>query len=261
MKNVNIDNYAGSSEKSPYDVLAAHNREYQRLLKAYPRIVEKYAGRSTDVADFACGTGNFSLAIYDALKDNNGLKIDASDISESMLGIFNAKIARKGLNEIISTSIKDITMKDCYERESFDLINITHALNYTGKPKQVMDNINYWLKPNGIMIAADIGRKLVVPNWSRGMFKWVYNDMARAGFGPLAIIPTLSLFARYSAAKKENENFREGQQSGEYPMHSSEEFKKWTENAGFEILHFSNDFYRDPVTNSGIDDLVVAMKK
>jgi len=261
MNKVNIKSYAGTAEKSPYDELARHNREYQRLLKAYPEIIREYAHDAKKVADIACGTGNFTLAIYEALRGNEGLRIHASDISKDMINIFNQKIRKRNLEDIIITSVKDATDPTSYESEFFDLINITHALNYTGVPEKVMRNIYSWLKPGGVMVAVDIGRELIVSNWSKAVFRWGYEDMAKSGYGILAIFPTLAHFIKYRAAKKENENFHKGQLSGTYPMHTSEEFKKWVENAGFEILYFSSDFYRDPATGKGIDDFVVARKK
>jgi ubiquinone/menaquinone biosynthesis C-methylase UbiE len=260
MKSVDVDRYAGSAENSPYDALAAHNREYQRLLAAYPSLVKEFASRATDVADVACGTGNFTLAIRRALQGNAGLAISASDISQSMLQVCAAKIAKNAIDGAITTSVKDVKETDSCKADSFDLVNITHALNYTGAPQRALENIWNWLRPDGVLIAVDIGRELFVPHWSRAMFRWVYDDMAKAGYGPLAIIPTLSLFTKYTAAKKENENFQKGQRTGVYPMHSSDQFQKWVEDTGFEILHFSNDFYRDPVTGVAIDDLVVAKK-
>lgn len=259
MSEVNLKKYAGGVKKSPYDVLAKHNREYQKLLNFYPHIVKKYIPNAKLIADLGCGTGNFTLKIYEALKNNENLKIYASDISQNMLDIFNQKIKEKNLENVIITEIKDANDINSYEKEKFDLINITHCLNYTGRPREVLKNINYWLKPNGILIVTDIGRELIVQNWSKGVFKWTLEDMKKK-YGFFGIIPTLYLFYKYRDAKKENINFEKGQVSGRYPLHTSEEFKKWVEDAGFEILFFDNTFYKDPVTGVGTDDLVVAKK-
>ncbi|MEM0230684.1 MAG: class I SAM-dependent methyltransferase [Candidatus Woesearchaeota archaeon] len=260
MSKVNLRNYAGTSEASPYDELAKHNREYQRLLSVYRDLISLYARNAKIVGDIGCGTGNFTLEIYEALKHNDGLKIYASDYSEDMLAITKKKVQTKSLEQIIRLEQADCTDINTYPEGFFDLINITHVLNYTGKPEKVIRNIYHWLKPGGVMIAVDIGRELKVENWSKQIFKWTYEDFKKSGYGVFAILPTVYHFIKYRAAKRENENFHKGQLSGRYPMHASEEFKRWVMYAGFNILYFSNDFYRDPKTGEGIDDLVVAQK-
>lgn len=68
-------------------------------------------------------------------------------------------------------------------------------------------------------------------------------------------------FAKNIQARTQNRNFARDQQAGIFPSHSSDEFQQWVVEAGFEILHFNNDHYRDPVTRIALDDLVVARKR
>lgn len=260
MSKVDLKSYAGSTRKSPYDALARYNLEYQRLLVEVEGIFSAHAVTCSRVLDLGCGSGNFTLAIGRGLRANPSLQIVASDISVDMLEVFRSKIDAQ-LVARISLKQADALDTTAYAEGSFDAVNIIHALNYTGKPQQTLANISRWLKPGGILVAVDIGRPLVVANWRKGIWGWAVRAMRRRGFvGPLAWIPTLSLFLRYSAAGKENEKFAIGQREGRYPMHSTVEFQSWVKETGFEILRTSTDFYRDPVTGEGIDDLIVARK-
>lgn len=261
MNQVNVSRYAGSVENSPYDTLAKHNREYQRLLRYIGGIFATYAKDCTRVGDLACGTGNVTLAIYDALKSNPVVSIQSCDLNESMVSISTQKYQKLGLGTKLHCARKDLLDPASFDPETFDAINITHALNYTGQPKLALQNVHRWLAPQGVLVVTDIGRELDVTVWAKVIFQWICEDFRTQGQGPIAaLVRTIRTITRSRAAGSENRRFQQGQKSGIYPMHSPEEFRRWVKEAGFEILHFNSDHYRDPRTCKGIDDLVVARK-
>jgi len=157
---VDVEAYAGRFGSSPYDELARANREYIALLHRIAELFAIYARGCRRIADLGCGTGNFTLCISDALAEAPSFRLTAVDSSPNMISIARRKVRERQLESRITVTLADITQADAFQPAAFDAINITHALNYTRDPEQVLKHIARWLTPGGILIATDIGREL-----------------------------------------------------------------------------------------------------
>jgi ubiquinone/menaquinone biosynthesis C-methylase UbiE len=258
---VDIEAYAGECGRSPYDQLQRANREYTQLLQRIGELFRIYGGKARTIADLGCGTGNVTLSISDALADVASLRITAVDASVSMAAIATAKIYERKLELRIEVKVADIMQADVFPHAAFDAINVTHALNYTGNPRQALKHIAFWLRPGGLLVTADIGRELVVANWRRRLLAWHFEASRRGNRSVLgAALKTLRWSAECGAAARANALFQRGQRDGIYPLHSAEEFCRWIRESGFDIILCESECYRDPVSGVPLDDLVVARK-
>jgi ubiquinone/menaquinone biosynthesis C-methylase UbiE len=258
---VDVEAYAGRFGNSPYDQLARINREYIGLLQRIAELFTIYARGCRRIADLGCGTGNLSLCISDALAEVPSLQLTAVDSSPNMISIARRKVRERQLESRITVTLADITQEQAFKPAKFDAINITHALNYTRNPQQVLKHIARWLAPGGILVATDIGRELRVANWRRQMLRWHFETSRRGNKSTFrAALRTLQWAGRCRAASRANECFQRGQRNGTYPLHSTDDFCRWIKQSGLEIISCEGNWYRDPVTSVPLDDVVVARK-
>lgn len=250
---VDVSTYAGTAGRSPYDVLARHNREYQLLLQRIAKLFATWAPAARRIADLGCGTGNFTRVLLEALPTTT---VMAADASVAMLEVLRGKLA----SERLRVQTVDLLVATSFAAGSFEAINVTHALNYTGEPQRALHHLANWLSPGGLLVVTDIGRPLVVANWTRPVLRWIREDLRAEGRGPLgAFFGSLQLGLSNRAAARENERFARGQGSGRYPLHSPAEFRAWIEAAGLQVLEVEGA-YRDPSTGEPMSDLVVARR-
>jgi ubiquinone/menaquinone biosynthesis C-methylase UbiE len=247
---------------SPYDVLAARNREYQRLIAELTRTFAIFIRPRSRVGDLGCGTGNTTLAMHQALGERGYWSLTAADASDTMLAIASAKFSARGLGDVIRVVRADLTDPDSFEPGEFDAINVTHVLSCTGQPRQVLTNLARWLTPGGMLIATDIGRAVETSHWVRGLLRWVADDARSEGRGwPAAWARSARWLWQVRHAAAQNRAGQRDQRRGLLPMHTGDEFRAWVEGAGFEVLLQREDLYCDPVTAVALDDLVVARRR
>lgn len=250
---VDVSTYAGAPGRSPYDVLARHNREYQLLIQRIGTLFATWAPAARRVADLGCGTGNFTSALLDALPDAT---VVAGDASAAMLEVLMHKLA----SERLRVQSADLLDPAAFASGSFEAINVTHALNYTGHTQQALRHLASWLTPGGVLVVTDIGRPLVVAHWTSPVLRWIREDLRAEGRSPVgAFLGSLQVGLSNRAAARENERFARGQGTGRYPMHSPVEFRAWVEAAGLEVLA-AEGAYRDPRTGEPMSDVVVARR-
>lgn len=101
------------------------------------------------VLDIACGTGNYTRALADALDPAEGL-IVGFDLSVSMLKRGAEKRDRAGLSHmhLMRGDARRLPFKDA----SFDAINLTGAFHLIPEPTRVMAEMRRVLKPGGKLV-------------------------------------------------------------------------------------------------------------
>ncbi len=132
-----------------YDqILAPHHVKIGEL-------VEKYAADADSALDAGCGLGEILSEIK---KRNPSIKLYAADIDEKVLAITNERVD-------VEQSYKIDSVDDLFEMDiAYDVIVMSHVLEHTLRPLDVVKGLVRMLKPDGILILA-------VPNPARlGVF-------------------------------------------------------------------------------------------
>ncbi len=132
-----------------YDqLLAPHHIEIAEL-------AGKYAPDAESVLDAGCGLGEILSEIR---KRKPSIKLYAADIDENVLAITKERVD-------VEKSYKIDSVDDLFEMDlAFDVIVMSHVLEHTLRPLDVVKGLVRMLKPNGILILA-------VPNPARlGVF-------------------------------------------------------------------------------------------
>jgi len=122
-----------------YDqLLAPHHIEIGEL-------VAKYAGEADSILDIGCGLGEI---LSEVKKRNPAIKVFAADIDENVLAITRERVD-------IDESYKIDEVEDLFEKGPvFDVIVMSHVLEHTFRPLDVVKGLVRMLKPNGILILA-----------------------------------------------------------------------------------------------------------
>lgn len=237
MKTVDWSAYA-----EEYDVMARHNPAYQELVAHCIRSVTAWPLKPGDtVADFGAGTGNFSLALAQALPDIQVLHLDSD---EQMLRIAATKADMADVKNWRAVAID-------LERESWELPELAgavsvHCIYAMRNPRQFICRLRTQLRQGGHLYACDFAREMNVRDWAR----YLLAESLRAN----GVWHTAGLFVRCGQVRRQNRRVAECQREGTYWTHNLSEFRAVFEAAGIEVLCASNILYR------GYDDLIVGRK-
>lgn len=157
--------------------------------------------KSALILDAGCGSGYVVSELY-----KEGFKnVFGFDISESGINL-----AKKTYNDIID----HFFIHDCYKRElpvdipqkNYDVVLSIEVIEHLYSPDTYLTNINYWLKPDGLLILttpyhgyfknviiafSNRFDKHVNPLWEGGHIKFfskntLFSILRRNGFQPLA---------------------------------------------------------------------------
>ena len=161
-------------------------RALRRILKstrderrAGREIDEKRRLRSIEVLDVACGTGDFSIAIAEAMRkiakdSSDSGKADAMghvtgvDLSEGMLEVMKDKVAKAGLEDLTSCETGDcenLRLPD----NSFDRVTVAFGVrNFENREKGLREMLRV-LKPGGKLVILELS----VP--SNAFMRWLFN--------------------------------------------------------------------------------------
>ncbi len=160
--------------------------------KALKQIVDVPA--PVQVLDLACGTGDFSIAIAKALARSHKLvtepvevtgasmvgepsrttgsatrsHVTGVDLSEGMLAVMREKVAKAGLNEMISIEEGDgegLRFPD----NTFDRVTIAFGIrNFEDRPKGLREMLRV-LKPGGRLVILELSRP------ENPVIRWFYD--------------------------------------------------------------------------------------
>ena len=127
--------------KMPLGKLCA-KLENEAFFKAYGNLAE-----SGPVLDIGCGTGNYVVYLAGC-----GLNVTGLDASENMLAVAKQKVEIQGLKNVslIHSQAQELPFKD----HSFKTVICSLALEFTGQPEKVVQEIYRVLQPCGQFVLA-----------------------------------------------------------------------------------------------------------
>ena len=123
-------------------------------------------GRSREILDIACGTGDFSIAI--ARKLPSGGRVTGLDLSEGMLAVMRRKVEKAGLARTISCMQGDSEAMP-FADGSFDVATIAFGIRNFEHREAALQEILRVLRPGGRLVILELS----VPE--NKLLRWCYN--------------------------------------------------------------------------------------
>jgi len=122
---------------------------YEQSIKPYhervAELVAKYAKESTTVLDIGCGVGH---TLTEIRRRKPSLKLIAADIDNTTLSITKERVQ-------IDEAIKISSVEDLFESDQkYDVIVLSHVLEHTYRPLDIVRGLIDILRPNGFLILA-----------------------------------------------------------------------------------------------------------
>ena len=236
MRAVNWSEYA-----AVYDLMAENNPTYQELL-AHCRgfLGADCQTKVSRVLDAGAGTGNFSLLCAQSLAATEVIHLEPN---AGMNSRTRAKAQAQRLGNL--TVLEQPVESTEFPAASFDLIISVHALYTMPQPQVQLRRFAGWLRPGGQAFLCDFGRTMVVADWR----KFLFNHLRREK----GLLRTLNLLWHGRQIAQQNQTIAQLQGSGEYWLHSPEEFRTAVEQSGLQIR-------KQALVYRGYSDLVIAQK-
>jgi len=195
--------------------------------------------KTAKICDVGAGTGIYIESISKLLPNASFVHLDADT---EMCRYAKQRYSDKNLPvEILNQSVDDCRL----EPESLDLITSINAIYTLPNPQKTLADIYSWLKPGGHFFAIDFGRRQNSLDWTQYFIRELFKREGLVG-AARAIPNALSLF------KHQNEG-EAAQETGNYWLHSTEEFEEALKDVGFQIEE-SRSCYR------GYSDLAICRK-
>lgn len=138
------------------------DKYYQKMLKATKPWVNRFKeiAKSDDVVlDVGCSTGHFITSIQDSVKKVYGHELSISEVEYCQ--------NKLGLN------VSNVPLKERFEPETFDYITMIFVLEHIAEPKQFLNDLSTYLKPDGkfVILVPNIQDALVnfydIPNFRK----------------------------------------------------------------------------------------------
>ena len=123
-------------------------------------------GRSREILDIACGTGDFSIAI--ARKLPSGGRVTGLDLSEGMLAVMRRKVEKAGLARTISCMQGDSETMP-FADGSFDVATIAFGIRNFEHREAALQEILRVLRPGGRLVILELS----IPE--NKLLRWCYN--------------------------------------------------------------------------------------
>jgi ubiquinone/menaquinone biosynthesis C-methylase UbiE len=98
------------------------------------------------VLEAGCGTGAVGRRLINAFSGNSILNITGVDLAPAMIA-WNKKHPQKYFSSIVG----DLENTKLFKQSSFDLAICPMVLHHFPNPEKVINNIAFWLKPNGYL--------------------------------------------------------------------------------------------------------------
>ncbi|QNM85093.1 methyltransferase domain-containing protein [Polaribacter pectinis] len=170
------------------------SKNYDKKAKdeAYHSIIKKskkYFKKSDVMLDFACATGLYAVEFA-----NDVSEIEAFDISSEMIKIAKSKAVENQINNI---SFSQTTLDNKkFKRASFNTVLALNILLYFKDCENVLNRMNYLLKPNGLMITSTACLK------EKRTFIGILSSCIIFILKKLKILPYLRFFTRKELEEK-----------------------------------------------------------
>ena len=127
------------------NVHISYNQPIQPYHRKVAELVAKYAKESATVLDIGCGVGHTLAEIRRRKQD---LKLTAADIDDTTLSITKERVQIEGTLKI--NSIEDLFGSGL----NYDVIVLSHVLEHTYSPLDIVRGLINMLQPNGVLILA-----------------------------------------------------------------------------------------------------------
>ena len=215
-----------------YDAMCEANPSYQEMLTLVEDSVQNLdLPDSPRILDVGAGTGNLLLRLLNRLPKAHFVHLDQDPV---MVRRASEKFQRAGFGSVsvVATDFLDYKVAD----NSFDLIVSTNAIYAMHPHRQVLRKIFSILKPEARFVVVDFGRKQNTTDWALYL---AASNLRRQGFQK-----TLKVFLENWEVARQNRKTTEGQEGGEYWLHSDTEFLEALSEAGF-LIEESHPCYRN----------------
>ena len=211
------------SYSTQYDLLARNNPSYQDNIEALRVMLPQWnLPRSASVCDLGAGTGNYICSIAKDIPEASFVHVDADP---QMNAVARAKYKREGVKNVslVTSTIGETE----FDNDSFDLIICVNALYAMDSREAVFAKIHSWLKKDGIFFVIDFGRQTNLFDWGRYIFGNMYR---KEGIGAC-----LRFVKNGFETIRQNRKGSKGQASGNYWLHSTDEFDRTLSEHGFRV--------------------------
>ena len=165
---VNFDIYA-----SKYDSVLKYSPAYNEVLDAALDALAPHVGKDgrAVLGDFGAGTGELTRRLAERYP---AAEIVALEMNDGFLDRLRAKVGGRGNVRVVPGDAESYDGGAC-----FDAIVMVHVLNLTKHAAELraIRSIHRSLKPGGVLVIADIGRKLDMKKHALSSLKAVYSDL------------------------------------------------------------------------------------
>jgi len=216
-----------------YDLLSAHNPEYQALMHEFEAFLATISTPKT-IYDIGGGTGNYTEI---AARNFPGSQLHLVEPDAGMIGLARAKLADYGNITYHRIPIEGVTASD-----KADLVICVHALYAMPAHEERLRDLHRLLRPGGLLYLVDLGRYMNVADWRSYLFSNLIKERG--------LIFALRLLWRGREIAKQNKAILKAQKDGVYWTHTAEEIASAVTSAGFTIAR-QKSVYR------GYSDLLV----
>ncbi len=139
-----FNNYI-SARDSRKNIHIAYDQHINACHRVVSKLVVKYCTANGQVLDIGCGVGHILSEIS---KNAPNLILNAADIDDNTLDITDSRVN-------LANRIKIETVEDLFERkEKYDAIVLSHVLEHTFCPLDIIKEIIKMLYPGGVLVVA-----------------------------------------------------------------------------------------------------------
>ena len=212
---------------SQYDLLATNNPAYRENIELLREMIPSFDLPSNPrILDIGAGTGNFICALA---QDLEGASFVHLDFDEEMNEVAKKKYEHAGIEKVEVHCCP--ASEAAYLAESFDLIVCINALYAIHPREDVLKRVRSWLKPNATFFVIDFGRQYKSLDWG----KYILGNVLRER----GLVECVRFFVSVFETARQNRRGAQGQADGLYWTHSTSEFGRTLEGAGFDVRHLS----------------------
>lgn len=228
---------------------------YDKWIVFIEQMMGKYGNESKHILDLGCGTGSISIPLA-----SKGYTVTGIDLSEDMLTVAQAKAIQRGVN----VTFYQQDMRELSNFSCFDVIGIfCDSLNYLKNEEEVQktfQNVYNQLVPNGLFLfdvhsIYKVTEKFLGHTYSSNdeniSFIWnCYEDVLKD-----SVEHELTFFV-----KQNDHLYKRFDEVHVQRTFAVELYKKWLEQAGFQILEITADFSNLPPVDTS-ERIFFAAKK
>lgn len=215
-----------------YDLMAKYNPSYHENIEILRDGLDRWGiSDNAKICDLGAGTGNYISALSRVRPDASYTHVDFDSV---MNEIALQKYNNLGLKNV--TVLESYIQRADFPDESFDLIICVNAL-YAMSPREViLAKIRKWLKPGGVFFVIDFGRRFRMIDWG-----WYFISSMIKNHG---VVECARFLVSCAEIYRQNSRGSKNQQDGAYWLHSTNEFGKALNEAGFTVEEL-RPCYRD----------------